>query len=199
MILTNEIKNRMLFRFGGNTVDVELNDEQINSCYDNATNEWELYSVLSQKEEVILQKIKSNWIEQYFQALCKETLGRIRGKYVDGFPVPGIENVKLDYESLLRESKSEKEELINLLLPSNDKIILAFYVGVGNLPNEEVAAQLKKAKELVGETRGFTKFFIATRDETKIECVYPKFVLDSEIAQEMNKKMLNLLKGLEEK
>lgn len=199
MILHDEVKKRMLSRLGAGTVAIELDEQQIQHCFENANNEWSLYSALSQKEDVLLEKIKHNWVELYFQALCKETLGRIRGKFQDGVPMPGIEKIKLDYESLLKESKSEKDELINLLLPIDNKIILAFYVGVGNIPAENVAEVLKKAKEAVGETRGFVKFFIATREETRVECVYPKFITDSEVAQEMNKKVIKLLSELEAK
>ena len=50
------------------------------------------------------------WIRKYTLALCKETLGGIRGKY-QSLPIPGAETT-LDYSRLLSEAASEQESLI---------------------------------------------------------------------------------------
>jgi hypothetical protein len=50
------------------------------------------------------------WIRRYFTALSKETLGRTRGKFSGKLKIPDDE-LTLDYESLLNESKSEIEDL----------------------------------------------------------------------------------------
>jgi len=50
------------------------------------------------------------WVRRYFTALMKETLGRTRGKFSGKLKIPDDE-LTLDYESLLSESKSEMEAL----------------------------------------------------------------------------------------
>lgn len=50
------------------------------------------------------------WVRRYFTALVKETLGRTRGKFSGKLKIPDDE-LTLDYESLLSESKAETEEL----------------------------------------------------------------------------------------
>lgn len=55
------------------------------------------------------------WVRRYFTALMKETLGRTRGKFSGKLKIPDDE-LTLDYESLLSESKTEIEELKKELL-----------------------------------------------------------------------------------
>jgi len=54
------------------------------------------------------------WVRDYFTALCKETLGRVRGKFGGVLGVADAE-VTMDYESLLSESKEDKEKLMTRL------------------------------------------------------------------------------------
>lgn len=59
------------------------------------------------------------WIRRYFTALCKETLGRVRG-YANGkIAVSDTQSLELEYQSLLTEGKDEmmtlKQELSNRL------------------------------------------------------------------------------------
>lgn len=58
------------------------------------------------------------WVRRYFIALCKETLGRVRGTFGGKIPVPDA-NMEVEYESLLSEGKDEmvtlKKELSEML------------------------------------------------------------------------------------
>lgn len=54
------------------------------------------------------------WVRDYFTAICKETLGRVRGKFGGVLGVTDAE-VTMDYESLLSESKEDKAALIERL------------------------------------------------------------------------------------
>lgn len=54
------------------------------------------------------------WVRDYFTALCKETLGRVRGKFGGALGVTDAE-VTMDYESLLSESKEDKSVLLERL------------------------------------------------------------------------------------
>lgn len=46
------------------------------------------------------------WVRQYFIALCKETLGRVRGTFGGRVPTPDAE-LEMEYQSLLSEGKDE--------------------------------------------------------------------------------------------
>lgn len=50
------------------------------------------------------------WVRRWFIALCKETLGRVRGKYSGNLKTPDSE-LTMDYQSLLTEGKDEKSKL----------------------------------------------------------------------------------------
>jgi hypothetical protein len=50
------------------------------------------------------------WVRRYFTALMKEALGRTRGKFSGKLKIPDDE-LTMDYESLLSESKTEMELL----------------------------------------------------------------------------------------
>lgn len=62
------------------------------------------------------------WIRRYFIALCKETLGRVRGTFNGKVPVPDAE-LEMDFSSLLSEGKDEqmqlKQELTERLMRLN--------------------------------------------------------------------------------
>ena len=50
------------------------------------------------------------WVRDYFTAMCKETLGRVRGKFGGSLGVTDAE-VTMDYDSLLSEAKDDKDKL----------------------------------------------------------------------------------------
>ena len=50
------------------------------------------------------------WVRDYFTAMCKETLGRVRGKFGGSLGVTDAE-VTMDYDSLLSEAKEDKDKL----------------------------------------------------------------------------------------
>jgi len=54
------------------------------------------------------------WVRRWFTAYVKETLGRVRGKYSGDLKTPDSE-LKMDYDSLLTESKDEKSKLMEEL------------------------------------------------------------------------------------
>ena len=132
--LTESIKNRIMTKLGGPIITVELSENQIADLFHSSIKDWHLYSSLSKLEKNKLEIIEASWVEKYFQALCKESLGRIRSKYSGELPIPG-NTMKLEYDSLLRESVNEKIDLVSLLIPPQDKIILAAYIEIGNLDN----------------------------------------------------------------
>lgn len=191
------IKNRVIAKLGGPTIAVELEIEQLEGLYINSIKDWHLYSPLSKLDETKLEEIKGDWIENNFQALCKEALGRIRGKFRDGLPIPGVEKVTLDYDSLLKESEQEKNDLIALLIPPAEKIVLAVYVNVGNMDNEDVKFHMTKIQEKLSSDKGFKYFFIAVRDqETRIECVYPNFINNDEVTAKLNVCLDDIIKNI---
>lgn len=54
------------------------------------------------------------WVRDWFTALCKETLGRVRGKFGGSLGVTDAE-VTMDYESLLSESREDRTQLLERL------------------------------------------------------------------------------------
>jgi hypothetical protein len=67
-----------------------------------------------------INDIGKQWIRKMFLAICKEMLGRIRGKY-QSLPIPGNE-ISLNYSELLSESEQETQELIEQLKETLDKM-----------------------------------------------------------------------------
>lgn len=68
-----------------------------------------------------------------------------------------------------------------------DKIILAFYVNVGNLSQEGVEIVMKKFKEDF-HNEEFVQYFIPIIEgETRVECVYPKFITSKKQEEEIEK------------
>jgi hypothetical protein len=54
------------------------------------------------------------WVRRWFTAYVKESLGRVRGKYLGNLKTPDSE-IQMEYDSLLTESKDEKSKLIEEL------------------------------------------------------------------------------------
>jgi hypothetical protein len=57
-----------------------------------------------------LNRPAQNWVRKYLTTYCKESLGRIYGKFSGDLKVPDSD-VKLDYSSLLTEAKDERMKL----------------------------------------------------------------------------------------
>ncbi len=57
-----------------------------------------------------LNTSSKQWVRDYFTAMCKETLGRVRGKFGGALGVTDAE-VTMDYDSLLSEAKEDKASL----------------------------------------------------------------------------------------
>jgi hypothetical protein len=196
-MLTDYVKNRMLSKLGAEVVTVELTDHQMQDLHHNAELDWELYSTVSNLTLEKIDKIKYVWVDSYFQALCKEALGRIRGKYSGVVHAPGIENMVLDYTSLLKEAEQEKKELVSLLVPSGDKIMLAIYVNIGNLEGSEVSEYMKQVSEQLNDDKSYKFFLIPVKEqETKIECIYPNFLYDEEMKSKFNSALDKLIDNI---
>lgn len=61
-----------------------------------------------------LNTASKQWVRDYFTAMCKETLGRVRGKFGGALGISDAE-VTMDYDSLLSESKEDKTALMERL------------------------------------------------------------------------------------
>lgn len=188
IIYSDAIKKRALTKLGAPVISVEIADEQFQTIFNNSVKDWNLYSTLSNLSEQKLKDIEIEWIESYFQAICKEVLGRIRGKYNGQLPISEVENMYVDFKTLLKESELEKENLINLLIPPIDKIVLAFYINVGTLDNEEIKVFIEKINKSLKEERFYKFFLFPVRgdQETKVECIYPNFVTNEKLIDKFN-------------
>lgn len=56
-----------------------------------------------------INEVGRQWVRQYCLAICKEVLGRVRGKFKT-VPIPGSD-LTLDADALLAEAKDEQEKL----------------------------------------------------------------------------------------
>jgi hypothetical protein len=57
-----------------------------------------------------LNIVSKVWVRRYMTAMVKESIGRVRGKFGGKFVFPNAE-LTMEYETLLAESKEEKEKL----------------------------------------------------------------------------------------
>ena len=57
-----------------------------------------------------INSMGKQWIRRFSLALCKETLGQVRGKFGNSVPIPG-ENVTLNASDLLSQAKEEQQAL----------------------------------------------------------------------------------------
>ncbi len=109
----DEIINQIKLRFGAPQITVELSEEQFNEAFVIAEEEFNLItSILSRRQYKKKLKIKEIWIKRYASAVCKEILGRLRGKF-SHVNLPGGD-FKLDSETLIRESENEKRFLFEI-------------------------------------------------------------------------------------
>lgn len=197
--MINAIKTieRARRKLGAPIIDVELTDEQMTSLLKDAHETFYLYATFVDMPISKQDKIEYFWINKYFYALCKETLGRIRGKYVDGMPIPGGENIRLDFEILLQESIKEKNLLKYMIFGDKEFIknsdvqnaVLVFYINTGNMDHQDIDILMKDIKIKIGKIPGFTMFFLPIRGESKIDCIYP---VSAELGEE-GKNVINRL------
>jgi hypothetical protein len=68
-----------------------------------------------------LNTSSKQWVRDYFTAMCKETLGRVRGKFGGALGVTDAE-VTMDYDSLLSEAKEDKQALWERLKDRLDRL-----------------------------------------------------------------------------
>lgn len=194
---TQSIIKRVVSKLGGPLISIELDEEQMSDLFTTAQRDWHLYSPLSKLEEKQLTEIENVWIESYFHALCKETLGRVRGKYQNGIPIPGVDKIVLDSENLLTESLQEKEKLIGLLIPPANKIMLAVYINVYNMPDEDIKEYARKISAQLKKDNSYSFFIFPVKDQnTRIECIYPNFVYDEQIKEKLNICLDNIINNL---
>lgn len=62
----------------------------------------------------------------------------------------------------------------------SDKIILAFYINISNVPRDSVEEYMKKVSELLNSKEDVNQvnYFIPVRDsETRVELVYPHYYI----------------------
>ena len=71
-----------------------------------------------------INSIGKQWIRRFSLALCKETLGQIRGKFGGVIPVPG-DNITLNASDLLGQAKEEQEKLREELKTILDELTYA--------------------------------------------------------------------------
>lgn len=184
-------------KLGAPIINIELTDEQMTSLLKDAQDTFHLYSTISDMSIEKLNCIEDVWIKKYFYALCKETLGRIRGKYVDGMLISGGENIRLDFEALLHESIKEKNLLKYTIFGDKEFIknsdvqnaVLVFYINTGNMNHQDIDILMKDIKIKIGKIPGFTMFFLPIRGESKIDCIYP---VSAELGEE-GKNVINRL------
>lgn len=168
-------------KLGYPSVDLEITDEMFHNLFSEACSQFSLYSNLTKEiSPEKLQQIEKNWIAQYFFALVKESTGNIRGKFSGNIQIPGSD-IKLDYLHLLKEAEAEKKALIKILYSdydyeNNEEIaLIAFYVNVGNLPEEDVERLCQSvAKSFKETTPAFIKsIIIPIRDkQSYLELVF---------------------------
>lgn len=65
-----------------------------------------------------------------------------------------------------------------------DKIILAYYINIGSMSSEETQQVMKNFQNEIKDPE-MIQYFIPIREgETRIECVYPKYVLGEQVDKE---------------
>jgi hypothetical protein len=67
-----------------------------------------------------------------------------------------------------------------------DKLVLVYYVNIGNIDDSDVEPYLNRVKDMLTDTN-MVQYFIPVRDqETKIECINPKLVNEEEYQDVLN-------------
>jgi hypothetical protein len=92
------------------------------------------------------------FVRRWFIATCKETLGRVRGKYSGNLKTPDSELI-MDYQSLLTEGKDEKMKLLEGLIGADGTLTRLKPEKV--MEREALIAEnLNKQKKLTAMPRG---------------------------------------------
>ncbi len=120
--------SRILFGRGGlagRGGSIDVTGSKVWYHYYETTSEEERQRCLNENKDIIklptdvpvdvvnyseLNTPSQQWVREWFTALAKETLGRVRGKFGGALGVTDAE-VTMDYDSLLSESKEDKEKL----------------------------------------------------------------------------------------
>jgi hypothetical protein len=178
----NPLFKRVKSQLGYPIIDIELTKEQMEDLLDNAH---DVYFMLDESDKVERTRyFKDFWVKQYFVALCKEALGRIRGKFNGELQVPDSKLI-LNYKDLLSESEREKQFLKYLMLKDenilieNQQPILAAYIAIGNLDFHDVEKYIDNVKKKLNQD-DLIKYFIPVRgNDTRIECIYPVNGIDA--------------------
>jgi len=78
---------------------------------------------------------------------------------------------------------------------SNKKIIIAYYIGIGNLDHSDVEEHIDTISKGLKDEE-LTQYFIPVRDESniRVECVYPKYVVGEEVDEDFR----SVIKRLDE-
>ena len=77
------------------------------------------------------------------------------------------------------------------------KPVFVFYIDVRGVDSQEIPTLIHKTKDqLKSKIKEYTSFFIPQREySTKVECIYPHFILDSEIIKKQKAMLKNLKKN----
>jgi len=108
------IKDNTIYKFSTPHQDFELSDEQMKNLFEQANEAFTFYSTISNRSKAKLKQIQTFWTQQYFLALCRETLGIVRGKY-DNLPIPGG-LLNLNWQHLYDKGLEEQHSLQTLLI-----------------------------------------------------------------------------------
>jgi len=106
-----EMTRKILGQEGSFTV---LNNEYLHISPKPVTSDQTVIVIYRGLDSNTLHPAYRNWMQQYGLACAKGTLGQIRGKYAT-VPSPGG-GAKLNGQELVKESKEEKEKLLERLL-----------------------------------------------------------------------------------
>lgn len=169
-------------KLGAPIQEIEISEEQMQLLFEDASH---MYFLLDESIDIKKnQDYQDFWIGQYFYALCKETLARIRGKFNGTIPIPGAD-ITLNYKELLEESYKDKQFLKYLilrdenLLIENQQPILAAYIAVGNIEYSDVEEFVDNVKKKLNQD-DLVRYFIPVRGgDSRIECVYPVNGIDA--------------------
>lgn len=105
-------------RLGEPMISVEMDNSILTTLKKVAEDEFNL--ILLSRNAGSLKNIatlKKLWVDKFFNALCLETLGRIRSKFSGNLPIPGAE-ITLNSENLRIDSYNEIQHLRMLLYES---------------------------------------------------------------------------------
>ena len=105
---------RVRIALGAPVIGIELTEEIIKEMYKESKEEFRIYSKTSNFKNNNIKKLKKAWIFKYTIALCKETMGMIRGKFGGSMDAVG-EKINMDYSFLLNQAREEKISLKNIL------------------------------------------------------------------------------------